>query len=256
MKKIGWMLFASVLLVGAKGCNDCEKAQAEAEAICAASGSASEQCIAARKHAAEVCAPTPEPTPTPEPPPVDPPPVDPPPVDPPVDPPPVATCPWPTPTARQALADGKAPTFNVQREGRKQITATPIATFGKEYYCAIGWTEACNEGKVRGPVGPDGPDRLPCEKVFMEANCPTFSMARCTGVGNQCPITFDPYFVIDGVNQNHPENVAAGCNGDDWVKVDGQVVKGMFWRATAHGKGTVQACNGDGTICGVQEVDQ
>jgi hypothetical protein len=140
-----------------------------------------------------------------------------------------------------------------------QITGTPVANFGKEYYCSIGWAEACAEGKIRGPVAQDGhPQKLACEKQFMEVPCPVFSMATCTGTGDQCPITFDPYFVINGVNQNHPENVKAGCNGEDWVKVNGQVVKGQFWRATAHGKGFIKACNADQSVCGVStfEINQ
>jgi hypothetical protein len=79
-------------------------------------------------------------------------------------------------------------------------------------------------------------------------------MAVCTGTPSQCPITFDPFYVIGGVNQNHPANVAAGCGEqfvDDpsWVKVDGFLLQGMFWTATAHGKGKIRACNADETVC-------
>jgi hypothetical protein len=177
-----------------------------------------------------------------------------------------------TPTAREAKAQGKDPTINVQRtvagpleiedeiRASKWISGTPVATFGKDYYCAIGWAEACNEGETRGPVASEGvPTRLAREACFLEAPCPMFSMDHCTGTGGQCPITWDPYIVIDGVNQNHPENVRAGCRESTWIRDPGDgIVRGEWWKASAHGKGYLKACNFDGSVCGTStfEIDQ
>lgn len=62
-------LMAGVLLLGAKGCSDCDKKKATAIAVCQASGAESQECKDAQKAAEEACAPvvnpTPEPTPTP-----------------------------------------------------------------------------------------------------------------------------------------------------------------------------------------------
>ena len=156
----------------------------------------------------------------------------------PSDPPKPGKCLYETPSARQLQAEGKNPSINVHRQGAMAVSGTPVANFGAAYYCAIGWAEACAEGKVRGPVAPDGdPNRLACEGQFLEAPCPTFSMAECTGTGAQCPITFDPYICLPGgdpkcVNQNHPSNVAAGCRESTWIRDAGKVVKGEFWWAT------------------------
>ena len=141
------------------------------------------------------------------------------------------------------------------------IGATPFANFGQAYYCTpeADWPEACAAGRRAGPVTREGhPQRLACEQQFLEAPCPTFSMDRCTGVGVECPITFDPFLIIDGVNQNHPSNVRAGCS-EDYVKdPDGHPLWGEWWWATAHGKGYVRACNFDGSVCGISsfEIDQ
>ena len=158
-------------------------------------------------------------------------------------------------------------TIKVQKSGAKNVSGTPFGRFGKEYYCSaeMNWPEACASGKIQGPVAPDGhPQRLACEKVFLGQNCPTFSMAQCTGTGAQCPITFDPFYVQGGVNQNHPANVAAGCGGqftDDpsWVKDnDGHIISGQFWMSMPSGKGYIKACDSTGTVCGVSnyEIDQ
>lgn len=191
-------------------------------------------------------------------------------------PPPVDECTLGTPTAREALAQGKKPTLVVQRtvagsqrQARgmelrepkgKWISATPYACFGRAYYCSIGWAEACAEGKNCGPVAPEGnPQRLACEQRFLEAPCPTFTMDHCTGTGDQCPITWDPYIVIGGVNQFHPENVRAGCRESKIVRDPaGNLILGEWWKATAHGKGFLKACNGDRSVCGIStfEINQ
>jgi hypothetical protein len=139
------------------------------------------------------------------------------------------------------------------------VSATPLADFGRikidgvPYYCteAVAWPEACAAGRLFGPVAPDGhPERLVCEQYFLQGCGPKFSMAECAGSGNECPITFDPFYVINGVNQNHPSNVIAGCNGYDWEKTSwGAVLKGSFWTASAHGKGTIKACNASESVC-------
>ena len=173
--------------------------------------------------------------------------------------PPPGECKLETPPAHQV----PNATIRVKREGRFNIGATPFGRFGKDYYCSaeMNWPEACAEGKIQGPVAPDGhPQRVACEQVFLGACGPTFSMATCTGTGAQCPLTFDPFFVVDGVNQNHPRNVEAGCGGkftDDpsWVKQGGHIVEGNFWLASAHGKGYVKACDSTGTACGVSNFE-
>lgn len=179
--------------------------------------------------------PCPEPTPTPSP---TPPP-----------PPGGGECPFLTPTAADLSAAGVRVEIRPQLEGRFNVSATPMAYFGVEYYCQPGlWPEACAEGRTFGPVAPDGhPYREACEAVFLEAPCPTFRMSRCTGTPNQCPITFDPYYVIGGVNQNHPRN--ARCDQSTWVPPLGGKTQGQWWIASAHGKGYVEACNGDLSVC-------
>jgi hypothetical protein len=172
------------------------------------------------------------------------------PVDP---PPPTGDCPLGTPTATELFGQGKRVEIAPRLEGRMNVSATPRAEFGAAYYCTpeMNWPEACAAGRTFGPVAPDGhPDRLACERQFLQQNCPTFVMAECTGTGNECPITFDPFYVIGGTNQNHPRNVEAGCHGTDWIKDDGgHVLQGMFWLASAHGKGYVQACNRGKVVC-------
>lgn len=184
---------------------------------------------------------------------------------PPPPPPPPSTCTLGTPTAGAAVAAGMNPTINVQRTNAgplsdplagKWISGTPIASFGVAYCRNAGWTD----GRSRCAVAIDGhPERLPCEAHFLEAPCPTFSADRCTGTGDQCPITYDPFIVIDGLNQNHPENVRAGCRESTFVTDPaGQVISGEWWKASAHGKGFLKACNADGSVCGVSafEIDQ
>lgn len=171
----------------------------------------------------------------------------------PPDPPPPGECTLGTPTATELFAQGRRVEIQPKKEGRASVSATPTAAFGREYYCTaeMNWPEACAAGRNFGPVAPDGhPERLACERQFLQQNCPTFVMAECVGTGNWCPITFDPWYVIGGVNQNHPRNVEAGCNGADWVRDEGGgIVQGMFWLATAHGKGYIQACNKGKVVC-------
>ena len=62
-----------------------------------------------------------------------------------------------------------------------------------------------------------------------------------------------------GVNQYHPANVRAGCReGLDERNEEGRIVRGEFWKATAHGKGYLRACKFDGSVCGISsfEIDQ
>jgi hypothetical protein len=62
MKKILLFALVGVLFMGAKGCNDCQKAQAEAVATCQTAGAESDLCKAAQAKAVIACAPKPEPT--------------------------------------------------------------------------------------------------------------------------------------------------------------------------------------------------
>jgi len=216
----------------------------------------------------EIClpkpAPTPSPTPTPQPTPTPTPAPTPTPV------PSPTPSPEPTPTPPGVCTLGTPHItgvvrgeIQVKKEGRMNVSATPRGQFGRAYYCSedMNWPEACAEGRVFGPVAPDGhPQRVACEQHFLGACGPHWTMAVCTGSGNQCPITFDPFYVIDGVNQNHPRNVASGCGEQfkdhpSWAKQDGHIVAGNFWIASAHGKGYVKACDATGTICGVSNFE-
>lgn len=187
------------------------------------------------------------------------------------EPPPPPPCTLGTPTAREMAAAGKRPTIKVQRtvagaglepQAGKWISGTPVACFGRDYYCQpdMDWPEACAGPPCPGPVAPEGhPQRVACEAQFLEQPCPTFAQDHCTGSGTQCPISWDTYIVIDGVNQLHPDNVKAGCLESTYVKdPDGRLLTGQWWKATAHGKGYLKACNFDGSACGTStfEIDQ
>ena len=132
--------------------------------------------------------------------------------------------------------------------------STPKGRFGTAYYCTdeADWPEACAAGRTSGPVAREGhPQRVACEAQFMEQPCPTYSAHDA-----YTHISFDPWFMIGGVNQNHPKNVAAGCgkqfeDHESWVKEGAYVQSGMWLRATVHGNTKVKACMANGTICGV-----
>lgn len=186
---------------------------------------------------------------------------------------PPPSCTLGTPTASEAASRGMRPEIAVERGSGKVISATPKATFGLDYYCGedMNWPEACAGGRTRGPVAPDGHrQRLACEQHFLQECGPTFTQAECTAPAGDCPITFDPFVCIasDGemyereeaialgiecTNQNHPDNVRAGCGTQfsghpSWVKDGGAVVKGAWWWATAHGKGYIEASDRTGTV--------
>lgn len=55
MRKAAAVLFAALLFMGAKGCSDCDKYTAAADAVCASSGMESALCVEARKLAAKEC---------------------------------------------------------------------------------------------------------------------------------------------------------------------------------------------------------
>ena len=91
-------------------------------------------------------------------------------------PPPVpTTCTLGTPTAREAEVLGKKPTIRVQRttagytvagvepRAGKWISGTPVANFGKSYYCQEGmnWPDACANPPSPGPVAPEAPQAQP-----------------------------------------------------------------------------------------------
>lgn len=172
---------------------------------------------------------------------------------------PPPACRFNPPTMRELKAQGKRVEFAFSLTGLIPDT-TPLGQFGPDYYCQPGlWPEACAAGRAFGPVVPPGhPDEAVCVAAFMEAPCPYWK-SRCTHPDpNQCPITYDPYFVIGGVNQSHPKNVAAGCDEAGWVKPGGhgQPVEGEWWVATSHGMGHLIACDGStgpdgkrGTVC-------
>ena len=135
----------------------------------------------------------------------------------------------------------------------KHVTFDPFACFGTEYYCLpeVGWPEACNAGRSCGPVAPEGhPKRVQWEQAFMEQPCAFFSYESSSHM------SFDTFYMIGGVNQNHPRNVEI-CGqeqfGDDpsWVKVDGFLQAGQWAQASVHGDGRVcaEARDGAGRHC-------
>jgi hypothetical protein len=122
---------------------------------------------------------------------------------------------------------------------------------GEPYYCQEGlWPEACAAGRRGGPPAPDGhPNRVACEKQFLELDCPYMSFE------SEQHMSYDPWVSINGVNQNHPRNVLHGCGRQfedhpSWVKepYGGKqyIVAGQFYWATAHGNGKVCAEAKDG----------
>jgi hypothetical protein len=152
------------------------------------------------------------------------------------EPPPAGDCPWGTPTARSLVAQGVRVEVRPKREGRRGIGATPTARFGTEYYCQEGlWPEACAAGRRYGPVTPDGhPDRIACEKQFLELDCAHFTNE------SSGHFSFDPWISMAGINQNHPRNVESCGQGQfethsSWVKDGGGYIQGGQWSwATAH----------------------
>jgi hypothetical protein len=161
-------------------------------------------------------------------------------------------CPYDIPTAAQLQAAGYRVEIRPDREAGKQFGASPFACWPEGYYCDLGqWPEACAEGRRCGPVLPDGhPDKAVCESKFMGQSCAYWTYQSATHM------SFDPFIVIHGVNQNHPRNVEV-CGqekfGDDpsWVKVDGFVQAGQWSWATVHGNGMVcaEAKDGVGKRC-------
>jgi hypothetical protein len=173
------------------------------------------------------------------------------------EPPPVGTCPFRTPSAAEMVAQGLKVEIRPKKEGRKAFGSTPLGEFGrfmvdgKPYYCQEGlWPEACAAGRQIGPVAPDGhPDRVACEQVFLQLKCSYLSVV------SDEHMSMDPWISLNGVNQNHPRNVARGCGSqleDDpsWVKEPHNghlyVVAGEIDWATVHGNGKVCASAKDG----------
>ena len=195
----------------------------------------------------EMCAvPSPVPTPTPEPEPTPEPTPDP-------EPPPQAYMP---PTLAELAAQGKRVEVRPSREGRKGFGATVRAEWGVEHYCRpeTAWPEACAEGRVFGPVAPDGPTREKWEVYTMGGQCAFFSFESDTHM------SFDPWIVQDEVNQNHPRNVRVCGQGQfethaSWVVEPYQghnyIVAGQWAWTTAHGNGRVcaEGKDGVGKVC-------
>ena len=169
--------------------------------------------------------PTPTPTPTPEP------------------------TEWMPPTAAELWESGLRVEVKPVREGRKGMGATPRGQFGRAYYCLpeVAWPEACAAGRSFGPIAPDGhPKRVAWEAHFMGQSCATFSFQS-----NE-HMSWDPWIVLQGVNQNHPRNVRVCGQGQfashpSWVRdKDGYLQEGQWSWATAHGNGRVCAAAADG----------
>jgi hypothetical protein len=159
------------------------------------------------------------------------------PPSPPVEQPAEAACTLGTPHWSQA----SHPHFRIYVDGGG-FGATALADFGADYYCRIGWTAACNEGRRTGPVAPDGhPQRVACERAFMGVRCPRFLHSKCSGTGDQCPLTFDPYVFDHALGREvpFPPNVAADCPMDPQDSSDVRAYK--VW---VSGKGKFKVCMG------------
>lgn len=172
--------------------------------------------------------PSPGPTPTPEPTPA----------------PTPAPTPGPTPTPGSACSLG-TPRFDNVPGVRFRIYAdglgfgvTPLARFGADYCARAGWTD----GRSECAAAPDGhPARVACERQFLALECPRFLHHECLGTGQQCPVTFDPYFFNKDTGQDEPfpANVAADCPRDPQDSTDVRAYK-----VTASGKGRFKVCTG------------
>jgi hypothetical protein len=168
-------------------------------------------------------------------------------------------CPFNTPTAAWMEANDYRCGVNPKREGRKNFGATatcnrwPDLADGTKYYCQPGlWPERCAGGQPGGPVAPDGhPKRVACERQFLQLDCPEFSYQSNTHM------SFDPFYVINDVNQNHPRNVRVcgqqtGLEPDyedhpSWKRDDrGYIKRGQWSIAMAAGNGKVCAEAKDG----------
>jgi hypothetical protein len=150
--------------------------------------------------------------------------------------------------------------MKIKRQGNRRVNFTIVGDFGKledgQYYGNHGWPEAQAAGRTWGPILPDShPDRLRYEAIFMEQPCPEWFAYDAQGHHS-----FDPWFVQDGVNQNHWKNVEAGCgtwlqHHESWVVEQYgnhyYITSGMFWAFTIHGNLKVKACIGNGMRCQV-----
>ncbi len=161
-----------------------------------------------------------------------------------IDPPSLSDCPFNTPTAEWMVADGRRCGVYPVKEGRKNFGATPTCdrwpkVNGRLYYCQPGlWPEACAAGRRGGPVAPPGhPKKVACEAQFYQRPCAMFSLKSSKHM------SYDPWYVIGGVNQNHPRNVRVCGQGQfethpSWVKEDYRghlyVVAGEWSIASAH----------------------
>lgn len=155
------------------------------------------------------------------------------------------------PTFAELEAQGVKTEIKIARRGRKGLHFTPKACFGKDYYCdpRVGWPEACADGKRCGPVAGDGhPKRVQWEQHVIGQKCVTVSVPKYD-------MSIDPWISLNGVNQNHPQNVEI-CEQPQFE--DGPSVKKyemnnhlyiyesqLTW-ATFHGDGEVCAEGKDG----------
>lgn len=115
---------------------------------------------------------------------------------------------------------------------------TPLGRFGADYCAKAGWTD----GRSECAAAPDGhPNRVACERQFIALECPRFMHHECLGTGEQCPVTFDPYFFNKetGLDEPFPANVAANCPRDPQDTTDVRAFK-----VTASGKGRFKVCTG------------
>ena len=153
---------------------------------------------------------------------------------------------WLPPTAADLWESGLRVEIKPVREGRQAVGATARGEFGRDYYCLpqVAWPEACAAGRTFGPVAPGGhPKRVAWEAHFMGQSCATFSV--------QGDMSFNPWIVLEGIDQNHPRNVLACGHGQfdthaSWVYRGARIVEGQWSWASVHGSGRVCAAAADG----------
>lgn len=233
--------------VGCDGVDPKDVAQIACEATCDGECSWHSEHPHAENAGSWICVPEIDPTPAPDPTPTPTPPLPPLPTPTPT-PPPGQYFP---PTFEEMENDNRRAEVRPSFEGRKGVGFTVWGVWGREHYCQpeTNWPEACAEGRDRGPLAPDGPVRSKWEAHVMGQRCATFSYESDTHM------SFDPWQVQHGVNQNHARNVRV-CGQEwlvddpSWVKVEHDhhlyIAEGQWAWATVHGNGRVCAEGKDG----------
>lgn len=245
MKKILAGLVVLPLLLGAKACTDCEKAEAQKVAICQQFGATSQECANATAEAYKICNPTPPPTPSPTPTPTP----EPTPTPTPVPTPTPTPTPGPTPTPEptpDACDVASIPLAKVvvnskgYGKGRDATVKVNDAKWCKDHGMSA-WGNSCPTD-IEG-----GKCRVARDRYILGPHlCPRWVFLSCTAPAPQCPGTFK----VRIGDVRHQINLSAGC--PDTVHENEEVVEG-YW-AQASGNGVIAACtwrdNPDGSPAG------